>query len=52
MCIRDRDVFKAGWLNEDEVLDTIKTCFEQTGYLLDTHTAVSYTHLDVSKRQS
>ena len=23
-----QDVFKAGWLNEDEVLDTIKTCFE------------------------
>ena len=37
-----RDVFKAGWLNEDEVLDTIKTCFEQTGYLLDTHTAIGY----------
>lgn len=37
-----KDVFKAGWLNEDEVLDTIKTCFEQTGYLLDTHTAIGY----------
>ena len=37
-----QDVFKAGWLNEDEVLDTIKTCFEQTGYLLDTHTAIGY----------
>lgn len=39
---RIQDVFKAGWLNEDEVLDTIKTCFEQTGYLLDTHTAIGY----------
>ncbi len=37
-----QDVFKAGWLSEDEVLDTIKTCFEQTGYLLDTHTAIGY----------
>lgn len=37
-----QDVFKAGWLNEDEVLDTIKTCFEQTDYLLDTHTAIGY----------
>lgn len=37
-----QDVFKAGWLNEDEVLDTIKICFEQTGYLLDTHTAIGY----------
>lgn len=37
-----QDVFKAGWLNEDEVLDTIKTCFEQTAYLLDTHTAIGY----------
>ena len=37
-----QEVFKAGWLNEDEVLDTIKTCFEQTGYLLDTHTAIGY----------
>lgn len=37
-----QDVFKAGWLNEDEVLDTIKTCFEQTGYLLDTHTTIGY----------
>lgn len=37
-----QDVFTAGWLNEDEVLDTIKTCFEQTGYLLDTHTAIGY----------
>lgn len=37
-----QNVFKAGWLNEDEVLDTIKTCFEQTGYLLDTHTAIGY----------
>ena len=37
-----QDVFKAGWLNEDEVLDTLKTCFEQTGYLLDTHTAIGY----------
>ena len=35
-------VFKAGWLDEDEVLKTIKNCFEETGYLLDTHTAIGY----------
>lgn len=34
--------FKAGMLTEQEVLDTIKQCFEETGYLLDTHTAIGY----------
>ena len=34
--------FKAGYLNEDEVLQTIKQCFNETGYLLDTHTAIGY----------
>lgn len=35
-------LFKAGWLDEDEVLSVIHTCFEETGYLLDTHTAIGY----------
>ena len=35
-------LFKAGWLDEDEVLETVKNCFEETGYLLDTHTAIGY----------
>lgn len=45
----DDDVFKkvqeqfvAGWLNEQQVLETIGACYEDTGYLLDTHTAVGY----------
>ncbi len=34
--------FKAGCLNEEDVLKAIKTCYEENGYLLDTHTAVGY----------
>ncbi len=34
--------FAAGWLNETNVLDTIGSCYKETGYLLDTHTAVGY----------
>ena len=37
-----KDQFKAGCLSEDEILTTIKTCFNETGYLLDTHTAIGY----------
>lgn len=37
-----QDHFKAGWLNEEEVLKTIGDCYRETGYLLDTHTAVGY----------
>ena len=37
-----KDNFKAGWLNEEEVLKVIGECYEKTGYLLDTHTAVGY----------
>lgn len=34
--------FKAGMLNEQEILETIKTCYRETGYVLDTHTAIGY----------
>lgn len=34
-------VFKADWTTEDKCLETIKSTFEQTGYALDTHTAVA-----------
>lgn len=34
--------FQAGWLNEEQVLETIGACYKETGYLLDTHTAVGY----------
>lgn len=36
------DQFQAGMLSEDEVLDTIKSCYLDTNYLLDTHTAIGY----------
>ena len=39
-CIQDQ--FKAGYLNEEEVLKTIKDCYEDNGYVLDTHTACGY----------
>jgi threonine synthase len=34
--------FKAGMLNEEEVLQTIVTCYQETNYVLDTHTAIGY----------
>lgn len=37
-----KKLFEAGWLNEEEVLKTIGQCYQETGYLLDTHTAVGY----------
>lgn len=37
-----KENFKAGWLNEDEILETIGACYKETGYLLDTHTAIGY----------
>lgn len=37
-----KENFKAGWLNENQVLETIGECYKEKGYLLDTHTAVGY----------
>lgn len=37
-----QEQFKAGYLDENQVLATIKACYNETGYLLDTHTAVGY----------
>ena len=34
--------FEAGMLDEDEVLEVIKLCYQETNYLLDTHTAIGY----------
>ena len=39
---RIQNQFKAGYLNEEEVLKTIKDCYEDNGYVLDTHTACGY----------
>ncbi len=45
----DDDVFKkvqryftAGYLDEDKVLEVVGQCYRDTGYLLDTHTAIGY----------
>lgn len=37
-----KEQFSAGYLTEQQVLDTIKDCYEDNGYLLDTHTACCY----------
>lgn len=37
-----KEQFVAGMLNENEVLETIKQCYDETDYLLDTHTAIGY----------
>ena len=36
-----RQLFSAGWQSEQDVLDTIRRCYQTTGYLADTHTAVA-----------
>ena len=40
-------LFKAGWTSEDSCLKTIHNTYRETGYLLDTHTAVAK---DVAER--
>jgi threonine synthase len=37
-----KELFIAGMQNEEEVIQNINTCYNETGYLLDTHTAVGY----------
>jgi len=34
--------FKVRMLREEEVLETIKRCYQQTKYVLGTHTAIGY----------
>lgn len=34
-------IIVSGWVDEDTVAATIKTTFQETGYILDTHTAVA-----------
>lgn len=36
------EVFSAGWLDESQVLETIRRCWEENSYMLDTHTACGY----------
>lgn len=40
-----REHFASGFCDDARTLGTIKTVFDQTGYLMDTHTAVAYTVL-------
>lgn len=37
-----REVFQADWVRNDVTLETIARVFEETGYLLDPHTAVAW----------
>ena len=34
--------FYASWLSEEAVMNTVGECYKETGYVLDTHTAVGY----------
>ena len=36
-----RQTFCAGWCTEEDTLETIRRTFDQTGYLMDPHTAVA-----------
>ena len=36
-----KQTFSAGWCTEEDTLETIRRIFEQTGYLMDPHTAVA-----------
>lgn len=40
-----REHFVSGYCDDAQTLETIKTVFHETGYLMDTHTAVAYTVL-------
>ena len=40
-----RDLFVSGCCDDKRTLNTIEKVFHQTGYLMDTHTAVAYTVL-------
>ena len=47
-----REEFAAYSCDDQKTLDTIREIHDRCGYVMDTHTAaVSYTHLDVYKRQ-
>ena len=44
--------FSAGWLDEQQVIDTIGKCYAETGYMLDTHTACGYGFLSQYKAET
>lgn len=49
---RIKEEFTAGYLTEEQVLETIKDCYDKTGYVLDTHTACGYGFLERYRRES
>lgn len=49
---RIKEEFTAGYLTEEQVLETIKDCYAKTGYVLDTHTACGYGFLERYRSES
>lgn len=49
---RIREEFSAGYLTEEQVLETIRDCYIRTGYVLDTHTACAYGFLGRYRAES
>ena len=37
-----RSLFASYWLDNDGIIDSIKNCFEKTGYTIDPHGAVGW----------
>lgn len=46
------ELFYGGYAKEEEVLETIKTFFNEKGYLMDTHTAVAYNVYEKYKKDT
>ena len=49
---RIKEEFTAGYLDESQVLETIKKCYDTNGYVLDTHTACGYGFLGRYRAES
>lgn len=49
---RIKEEFTAGYLTEEQVLQTIRDCYDKTGYVLDTHTACGYGFLEKYRQDS
>lgn len=49
---RIKEEFTAGYLTEEQVLETIRSCYGKTGYVLDTHTACGYGFLERYRSES
>ena len=49
---RIKEEFTAGYLTEEQVIQTIRDCYDKTGYVLDTHTACGYGFLEKYRQDS